>query len=289
MLATSRARVAIAELVRRFRDEKLHVQVLDFADQNRLAGELASSAEVGRLLRERFELVLLDEYQDTSLVQRLLMQRLFGDGHPVTAVGDPCQAIYGFRGASVDNIDNFTEHFRCADGTPARIYSLADNHRSAALVIAAANRSAEPLRAVHPTVEPLVQGALARGRGTLICGMFETAAEEIAWITARIKELRPTVEDLSDVAVLVRDGPDGDRVYAALLAADVPVQLEASDGFLRDPAVLDLRCILEVLADPTANVALARLLAGPRWRIGPRDLWHSVPGPSARCPGVGIA
>ena len=84
--------------------------------------------------------VLLDEYQDTSIAQRRLLQAAFGDGHPVTAVGDPCQAIYGFRGASVDNIDNFTEHFRCASGSAAGSYSLAENHRSAALVIAAANQ-----------------------------------------------------------------------------------------------------------------------------------------------------
>ena len=61
--------------------------------------------------------MLLDEYQDTSVSQRRMLTALFagpdrsGRGHPVTAVGDPCQAIYGWRGASVANLDEFPEHF----------------------------------------------------------------------------------------------------------------------------------------------------------------------------------
>ena len=67
---------------------------------------------MGRAERDAFRVVLLDEYQDTSVAQARLLRALFsgpddetGRGHPVTAVGDPCQAIYGWRGASVSNID----------------------------------------------------------------------------------------------------------------------------------------------------------------------------------------
>jgi len=246
--------------------------VLDFADQNRLALDLAASDEVRQLMRERNALVLLDEYQDTSLAQRLLMQRLFADGHPVTAVGDPCQAIYGFRGASVHNIDFFTEHFGNPDGRPASTYQLDENFRSAQRILTAANHAAETLRQVHPNAKPLIQGALARGDGGLVCGLFATIEEEIIWLCGRIAGLRTTVQQMSDIAVLVRDRADAQRIYDALIAAGVPAQLESSGGFLSDPAVLDLRCMLALLADPTANVALGRILTGPRWRIGPRDL-----------------
>lgn len=108
MLATSRLRVALAELVIEWRAEKRARDVQDFADQTRLALELVTRfADIAEKLRARIHVVLLDEYQDTSLAQRMLLEKLFDNGHPVTAVGDPCQAIYGFRGASVDNIDSF--------------------------------------------------------------------------------------------------------------------------------------------------------------------------------------
>ncbi len=64
-------------------------------------------------------MVLLDEYQDTSHAQVVLLQSLFGDGHPVTAVGDPCQSIYGWRGASAGTLDRFPAAFPRLDGTDA--------------------------------------------------------------------------------------------------------------------------------------------------------------------------
>ena len=89
---------------------------MDFSDQIELGARLASEQpDVGALERARFKVVLLDEYQDTSVAQAVMLSRLFsgrrrhGRGHAVTAVGDPNQAIYGWRGASVSNILNFAE------------------------------------------------------------------------------------------------------------------------------------------------------------------------------------
>ncbi|WP_313885888.1 UvrD-helicase domain-containing protein [Fodinicola feengrottensis] len=75
-------------------------EVLDFGDQMRLAAEIAREVpEVGAVERTRYGVVLLDEYQDTGHSQLVLLRSLFGGGHPVTAVGDPCQSIYSWRGA----------------------------------------------------------------------------------------------------------------------------------------------------------------------------------------------
>ncbi|MGX1272222.1 ATP-dependent exoDNAse (exonuclease V) beta subunit [Streptomyces phaeoluteigriseus] len=111
---TAAARRELAELVLRYRAVKRERDLLDFGDQIALSAQLALIPEVGRVLRDEFRVVLLDEYQDTSVAQRTLLAGLFGGGtgHPVTAVGDPCQAIYGWRGASVANLDDFPEHFR---------------------------------------------------------------------------------------------------------------------------------------------------------------------------------
>src|SRR5690606_10232002 len=68
--------------------------------------------------RSRFSVVLLDEYQDTSQAQLVLLKSLFGGGHPVTAVGDPCQSIYGWRGASAGNLLRFAHDFPLRPGGP---------------------------------------------------------------------------------------------------------------------------------------------------------------------------
>ena len=78
--------------------------LLDYGDQVALAARLAEQPVVAAAERTAHRVVLLDEYQDTGVAQRVLLQRLFGGGHPVTAVGDPAQSIYGFRGATVGNI-----------------------------------------------------------------------------------------------------------------------------------------------------------------------------------------
>jgi DNA helicase-2/ATP-dependent DNA helicase PcrA len=95
-------RIELAKATAIFRRLKRDLGVIDFSDQIELAMQIAGShPEVGREYRDRFGAVLLDEYQDTNVAQARLMEALFGDGHPVTAVGDPDQNIYAWRGASL--------------------------------------------------------------------------------------------------------------------------------------------------------------------------------------------
>ena len=143
MRATARFRITLIGLVEDFRVAKHARTMIDFADQVRLARQLVREfPEVRSQLRATYQAVLLDEYQDTSIAQRLLLQEIFGDGHPVTAVGDPCQAIYEWRGASVVNIERFTEHFPVVEGDQVRsahTYPLLDNRRSGPAILELAN------------------------------------------------------------------------------------------------------------------------------------------------------
>src|SRR5699024_5405940 len=92
--------------------------------------------DVARTLQRRFTVVLLDEYQDTSAAQAVLLRALFsgdegaGRGFPVMAVGDPHQAIYGWRGAAANNILDFPRLFPLADGSPSPRLTLTINRRS---------------------------------------------------------------------------------------------------------------------------------------------------------------
>ncbi|MEU5521838.1 ATP-dependent DNA helicase [Streptomyces sp. NPDC047860] len=268
------ARRELAELVLRYRAAKRERDLLDFGDQIALSARLAALPEVGRALRDEFRVVLLDEYQDTSVAQRVMLAGLFGGGtgHPVTAVGDPCQAIYGWRGASVANLDDFPDHFDHADRRPATRQSLSENRRSGGRLLDLANGLAEPLRAMHAGVEALRPAPGAERDGTVRCALLPTHAEEIDWIADSVAHLVRTGKAPGEIAVLCRTAGDFAGIQAALVARDVPVEVVGLSGLLHLPEVADLVAVCEVLQDPGANASLVRLLTGPRWRIGPRDL-----------------
>ncbi|MFE5891498.1 UvrD-helicase domain-containing protein [Streptomyces sp. NPDC056462] len=268
------ARRELADLVRRYRAAKRERDLLDFGDQIALSAQLAGIPEVGPILRDEFRVVLLDEYQDTSVAQRVLLAGLFGGvtGHPVTAVGDPCQAIYGWRGASVANLDDFPEHFAHADGRPAARQALSENRRSGGRLLDLANGLAGPLRAMHAGVEALRPAPGAERDGTVRCALLPTHAEEIDWIADSVAHLVRTGKEPGEIAVLCRTATDFAEIQAALVARDIPVEVVGLSGLLHLPEIADLVAVCEVLQDPGANAALVRLLTGPRWRIGPRDL-----------------
>ncbi|MFM8896146.1 MAG: ATP-dependent helicase, partial [Actinomycetales bacterium] len=272
----ARLRRVMAELVLQWREEKHRRDVLDFTDQTRLALQVAREYPgVVESIRNQFAVVLLDEYQDTSLAQRRLLQALFGDGHPVTAVGDPCQAIYGWRGASVDNIESFPEHFGTIDHRETRKaprYRLSVNRRSAPEILAVANDVFTELRSRHDGVVELVPGITGPEPGRVECGLFTTADDERAWIVERIHRLGQRGGAWGSTAILASTGRELAELDVALRAAGVPTQFHGASGLLRQPVVVDVRSMLEVVHDPVANPELIRLLAGPRWRIGVRDL-----------------
>lgn len=273
------ARRELLSLTLRYREAKRSRDLLDFGDQIALSARLAlTRPEVGAILREEYRVVLLDEYQDTSVAQRLLLSALFGgpdgtaSGHAVTAVGDPCQAIYGWRGASVANLDDFPSHFPHADGTPAARYSLSENRRSGGRLLHLANGLAAPLRAMHEGVEALRPAPGAERDGLVRCALLRTHAEEIDWLADSLAHLVRTGKAPGELAVLCRTAGDFPEIQAALVARDIPVEVVGLSGLLHLPEVADLVAVCEVLQDPGANASLVRLLTGPRWRIGPRDL-----------------
>ncbi|MYV99754.1 UvrD-helicase domain-containing protein [Streptomyces sp. SID3343] len=276
----ARHRLDLARLVDAYNRAKSGRDLLDFGDQIAYAARIAEERpEVGEILRDTYRVVLLDEYQDTSVAQRVLLQGLFGQGHPVTAVGDPCQAIYGWRGASVANIHDFPVHFPHRDGSPATRYPLSENRRSGGRILTFANDLSAPLRTPESGVEALRPGPGAEHEGWAVAGLLPTYREEIDWLADRIKTAIGAVLDKNgdpitpgDVAVLARTATDFADIHAALVVRDIPVEVVGLSGLLHLPEVADLVATCEVLDDPTANSALVRLLAGPRWRIGARDL-----------------
>ncbi len=260
-------RIELSRLVDRYRELKSDDGVLDFSDQMAWGARLAELPDVGADLRERFRVVLLDEYQDTSVAQRDLLQSLFS-GHPITAVGDPAQAIYGWRGAASGNLEGFLDDFPAADGSRGRQFALTQTRRCAPEIIDAANALAAPFYGTSDAVQPLTSANPAGG--TIDVALYPTVKDEIEALVASIRS-----EDqsrLKEIGILVRVGRENGEIVAALRAAGIPFEIVGLDGLLAQPEVLDLLAVLELVEDVTANPAMLRLLTGPRWRIGPRDL-----------------
>jgi DNA helicase-2/ATP-dependent DNA helicase PcrA len=245
-----------------------------------LAAQIAtSSPAVGASERARFGVVFLDEYQDTSVAQRVLLSALYAGGHPVTAVGDPCQAIYGWRGASVGNLLRFPEHFPRADGAAFEPDYLLTSFRNDGRVLRAANVLSAPLRhhdtssrRPHVDVPELEPVADRIDAGEVRVAYHQTVQDEAVWLAEHV---RAAIDDgcaRNEIAVLCRRRTDFAVFHQALEEARVPVEVVGLGGLLAMPEVDEVVAWLEILADPTANPAAARILTGPRYRLGPRDL-----------------
>ncbi|GEP35094.1 hypothetical protein NSZ01_28620 [Nocardioides szechwanensis] len=275
-------RAELVGLVRAYRRLKTHLGLMDFSDQIALAARLAAECpEVGVIEREKFRVVLLDEYQDTSVAQALMLSRLFsgpstGRGHPVTAVGDPNQAIYGWRGASVSNILEFGADFPAADGSRTS-YPLVVNRRSDARILATANHLAAELYDTRDDLLPL-EPKPGAADGEVRAIVHETYEDELAWLAERVLETHAALAAASErpawreIGVLTRDNSHAAAVFDALSAREIPVEIVGLKGLLRLPEVSEVVATLNLVQDVTANAALLTLLAGPRWAVGPRDL-----------------
>ncbi|MFC8531698.1 ATP-dependent helicase [Nocardia sp. NPDC057227] len=290
IVGTQRERVALLPLVRRLAEALRKRGALDFGSQMSLAARLAAEhPEVAAAERDRFRLVLLDEYQDTGHAQRILLAALFGgdtkreaDRLPlaVTAVGDPMQSIYGWRGASAANLPRFTTDFPAAPGVPAPTLSLLTSWRNPPEPLVLANLVSEPLRraaidAGGVTVAQL-RAAPHAGPGTVALALTDTVTAERDWVAERVaaewQAKRAAGEPPPTSAVLVRRNADAAPLAEALRERDLPVEIVGLGGLLAAPEVADVVATLRLIAEPGAGSAALRVLTGARWQLGIADV-----------------
>lgn len=281
-------REELLDMVEQYQRLKAERGLVEYSDRMAQAARLAARRrQVGADLRSRFAVVLLDEYQDTSSAQAELLEHLFtgpdparGLGHPVTAVGDPLQAIYGWRGAAASNILAFARQFPRlgADGEtePAASFSLLTNRRSGTRILTCANDISADLRAQVEVAGRI--GALSAPEGTregrVGCQGHLTWQRECAWVADTLVEARARgdIDSWSQAAILVRRNSDVADLHAALAGRQVPVTIANLSGLLSLPDVALIVAHLRVLADRRDDQAWAALLASPRFGLAPADL-----------------
>jgi len=281
-LKNQRVRAQLLPMVRAYAAAKAEREVIDYGDQIATAARIAlRHPEVGQLERARYQVVLLDEFQDTSHAQLELMRALFGGGHPVTAVGDPCQSIYGWRGASAGNMRRFAASFPAAPksdnpsydnpvsgnlrsdnsksdnsksrvGRPAEVLQLSTSFRNTGRVLDVAAEIQRDLRAETTEVPRLIAPPERAGRGAVECALLDTVADEARWVAGQVSSL---LELPPGTAPDGRPWPDGrtDRVRPS----DIAVLCRKRAQFT------PLRTALEAAGIPVEVVGLGGLLTVP--------------------------
>jgi DNA helicase-2/ATP-dependent DNA helicase PcrA len=271
---SARERIELAKACAVFRELKRELDVIDFGDQIGLALDIVEQhPEVARQYRDRFVTVLLDEYQDTNVAQARLMAAVFGDGHPVTAVGDPDQNIYAWRGASLFNLLEFPNQFRKADGGQASKLPLYTNFRSGARILEAADVLIGELPAAQrPDPDKRLVPWEENGPGEVHVARIADEVSEAGWVADRIVALHERGAAWSDCAVLCRTS----RLFLSLQQAfnerGIPAEILGLAGLLKLPEVVEVLAYARATLDPLASVALGRILLGPRYRVGFKDL-----------------
>jgi DNA helicase II / ATP-dependent DNA helicase PcrA len=277
-LTALRARRAVLPLVRAYLDLKRTRDALDFSDQMALAARLARSfPDIGAAERSRFRAVLLDEFQDTSEAQLVLLKHLYvapGSPVPVTAVGDPNQSIYGWRGASATTLTRFPVEFADGSGRADEL-PLSTSWRNDDAILQVANLTSESLRLKSPVAVQMLRPKPGAGPGRVQAARLLTAEDEAAhvagWIRQHWLDGRGARTEAS-AAVLCRKRSQFPAVIDALETAGLPVEVVGLGGLLTTPEVSDIVALLWVVQDPTRGDHLMRLLTGPLCRLGAADL-----------------
>ncbi|MCL4226733.1 MAG: ATP-dependent helicase [Myxococcales bacterium] len=241
-------------------EDKLRRHVLDYDDLLLWWWQAMAAPEVARAIRDRFDHVLVDEYQDTNALQAELVVGLAPDGRGVTAVGDDAQAIYSFRAATVRNILDFPRAFT----RPAEVVALEDNYRSTPAILAAADaviarateRHAKLLRATRPAGAPP------------ILALVEDEAGEVDYVVEQVLAHREAGLALRDQAVLVRAAHHADLLELELGRRRIPYVKYGGLKFLEAAHVKDVLAILRWAENPVDVVAGFRVVqllpgAGP--------------------------
>ncbi|WP_371163768.1 ATP-dependent DNA helicase [Buchananella felis] len=280
-------RDALLDLVEQFRQAKAKAGLVSFSQLSAAALRIVTELEHARAqISSRYDLVLLDEFQDTSATQVRTFAQLFA-GRGVTAVGDPNQAIYGWRGASTGTLEQFVVQFgvdlTLEDGRPRGVRTLSTAWRNGLSILAAANRVAQPLN------DAAQSNNSGQSDDSGQQGVKASAAAAV-----RLRELTPSPAAEQGEVLVARAGHEDDEpaLVASLIAKHwkkdrtmavlsraraplgpirdeleklgIPAQIAGEDGLINTQDVADVRAALQLVADPLHGPAAVRLLSAAR-------------------------
>jgi DNA helicase-2/ATP-dependent DNA helicase PcrA len=235
---------ALTGLFKAYVEKKLRTQALDYDDLllywHAMSSDAALAAEIGA----QFDHILVDEYQDTNVLQAEILKGLRPSGEGLTVIGDDAQAIYSFRAATVENILGFPDHFE-----KTRVVTLEENYRSTQAVLDAANA--------------LIGKDLRSKKGRGPKPRYVTVADDEAqaqYVVKQVLEARERGVLLRRQAVLFRSSHHSDVLELELVRRNIPYVKYGGLKFLEAAHVKDLLAVLRWADNPKNRVAAFRAL-----------------------------
>lgn len=233
-------------------------------------------------LQEKYQYIMVDEFQDTSLAQMRILDNLTNnpahEGTPnILVVGDDDQAIYSFQGADISNILSFRDHYR-----DVKLVTLVDNYRSSSPILEASrsiitqgsDRLERYIDELNKTLTPHKKGTAA-----VSLRVAPTSGDERAWIVDEIKTRIDRGEDPGQIAVLARRHHEIIALLPYFSAAGIPVAYEKRDNVFEVAPVLLIEQLARIIVLfkeqrlQEADALLPKLLSHPAWGVAPQDLW----------------
>jgi len=278
---TSFAGERIANVYTEYQRRLSESNSLDFDDLIvRTIDLLERDKETREKYQQRFEYVLVDEYQDVNAAQYRLIALLAGYHGNVTVVGDDDQSIYSWRGSDYRMILRFEEDF-----SGAKIFKLEENYRSTGRILEAANSLVANNRARAPK-----RLFTARGEGEPIT-LYPAATErdEARYVVEKVKNMVRDGAAYRDFVVLYRTNAQSRVFEEALLAEGIPYRVVGGVGFYARTEIKDVVAYLRYIANPSDALAFKRIVNVPRRGIGQQTLAALVAAANAARVSVGEA
>ena len=252
---------AVKDIYSRYSERCRQANAMDFDDLLMNIHILfANNDDIRRKYAERFEYVLVDEYQDTNFAQQAIVNQLTRERQKVCVVGDDAQSIYSFRGANIDNILGFQNTY-----DNAKLFKLEQNYRSTQLIVNAANSLIQHNQRQIPkkVFSKNEQGEKIRLK------MAYSDKEEAMIVCNEISRLRRTEKcPYSDFAILYRTNSQSRSFEEYMRKQNIPYRIYGGLSFYQRKEIKDIIAYFRVVANPDDEEAIKRIINYPARGIG---------------------
>jgi DNA helicase-2/ATP-dependent DNA helicase PcrA len=261
----------IMDAQRKYESRKRTANTVDFDDLlEKTVRLLRDHQEVAERYQRQFQFILVDEYQDTNLIQAQFIDLLGARHQNIMVVGDDAQSIYSWRGANFKNILEFPRRY-----SHAQVYKIETNYRSVPEILDVAN--AAIAANINQFKKELVSARKAAPQKPGLIPLGDSS-QQAQFVAQRILELHEEGIDLAEIAVLYRAHYHSMELQMELTRRGIPFEITSGLRFFEQAHVKDVAAFLKFVVNPRDEVAfkrMVRLLPG----IGPRSaeqLWSQV-------------
>lgn len=253
--------IRLGDIYKEYENRKRASNSIDFDDMLLLTDQLfANHLDILEKYQNRFQFILVDEYQDTNFAQYSIIRRLAEKHHNVCVVGDDAQSIYSFRGANIDNILKFTANY-----PESKTFKLERNYRSTQNIVAAANSI------IKCNVRQIAKEVYSENEVGDKIHAVETSSDrgEAEFITSNIKRTRTiTGDSYSDFAVLYRTNSQSRVLEEYMHSANIPYVVYGGHSFYQRAEIKDVLAYLKLIVNTADEVSLVRIINKPARGIG---------------------